>query len=94
MVTLVPGYPAVMSKINAAEAGADRSRTLFGGVARVLRAKAAGLDLFVLDAPHLFARPGNPYVGPDGRDWPDNPFRFAALCQIAARLALGRMSPF
>ena len=39
----------------------------------------AGLDLFVLDAPHLYDRPGNPYVGPDGRDWPDNAPRFAAL---------------
>ena len=37
-----------------------------------LPARAAGLDLFVLDAPHLFDRPGNPYLGPDGRDWPDN----------------------
>ena len=27
---------------------------------------ARRLDLFVLDAPHLFARPGNPYLGPDG----------------------------
>ena len=34
--------------------------------------KAKGLDLFVLDAPHLYDRPGNPYLGPDGKDWPDN----------------------
>jgi starch synthase len=93
VVTLVPGYPAVMNKINAAEV-VLAEKTLFGGPARVLRAKVAGLHLFVLDAPHLFARPGNPYVGPDGRDWPDNPFRFAALCLIAARLALGECPHF
>ena len=30
-------------------------------------------DLLVLDAPHLYARPGNPYLGPDGLDWPGQP---------------------
>ena len=93
VVTLVPGYPAVTSKIDSAEP-VLMAPDLFGSDARVLRAKAAGLDLFVLEAPHLFARPGNPYTGPDGGDWPDNPFRFAALCQIAARLALGECPRF
>ena len=32
----------------------------------MLAGKAAGLDLFVIDAPHLYDRPGNPYLGPDG----------------------------
>ena len=52
------------------------------------RRRAAGLDLFVLDAPHLYARDGDPYRGPDGRDWPDNAFRFAAL--VARRRAARR----
>ena len=93
VVSLVPGYPAVMNKLQSAELVLSVPE-LFGGGARVLRAAAAGLDLFVLDAPHLFVRPGGPYVGPDGRDWPDNSFRFAALCQIAARLALGECHGF
>ena len=37
---------------------------LFGGPARVLAGAAAGLDLFAIDAPHLYDRPGNPYLGP------------------------------
>src|SRR5258708_30806597 len=74
--TLVPGYPAVIG-------ATDRARTvhheddLFGGRARLLAAEVAGLDLLILDAPHLYDRPGNPYVGPDGHDWPDNAVRFA-----------------
>ena len=40
-----------------------------------------------LDSPRLFDRPGNPYLGPDGRDWPDNHLRFGALCRVAARIA-------
>ena len=59
----------------------------FGGPARLLRGDAAGLDLLVLDAPHLFNRPGNPYTGPNGADWPDNALRFAALSCMAAILA-------
>lgn len=92
-VTLVPGYPAVMDKIEAAEPALAAS-DLFGSVAKVLRARASGLDLFVLDAPHLFDRPGGPYAGPDGRDWPDNAFRFAALSLTAAQLGLGEAQGF
>ncbi len=86
--TLAPGYPAVMAALGDAEA-VHAMPDLFGGAARVLAAHAAGLDLLVLDAPHLFDRPGNPYTGPDGRDWPDNPFRFAALSRVAADIGLG-----
>ena len=59
----------------------------FGGPIRLLRGHAAGLDLAVLDAPHLFDRPGNPYTGPNGADWPDNALRFAALSCMAAIIA-------
>ncbi len=59
----------------------------FGGAARLLRGRAAGLDLAVLDAPHLFSRPGNPYAAANGAEWPDNPQRFAALARMAATIA-------
>jgi hypothetical protein len=57
-------------------------------------ARAAGLDLFVIDAPHLFDRPGNPYLGPDGLDWPDNALRFAALARVGADIGLGAVAAF
>ena len=82
-VTLIPGYPAVLGALSAAEPVLVFDG-LFGGPARLLRGQASGLDLLVLDAPHLYARPGNPYTGPDGLDWPDNAMRFAALAQVAA----------
>ena len=88
VTTLLPGYPAVMKSLDRAEevlAEAD----LFGGVARVLAARVSGLDLLILDAPHLYDRPGGPYLGPDGQDWPDNAFRFGALGWMAAKLASG-----
>ncbi len=86
--TLIPGYPAVMAALGRTRAVYSDS-DLFGGKARVLATRSAGLDLLVLDAPHLFARPGNPYLGPDGRDWPDNALRFAALSRIAADIGGG-----
>ena len=79
--TLVPGYPAVMAKLADAQP-AHAYDDLFGGPARILAGKAAGLDLFAIDAPHLYDRPGNPYLGPNGLDWPDNAQRFAALARV------------
>jgi starch synthase len=85
--TLLPGYPAVMAALEDA-APVHSLATLYGAPARVLVGRAAGLDLFVLDAPHLYARPGNPYGGPKG-EWPDNGVRFAALAQAAAAIGDG-----
>jgi len=85
VTTLIPGYPAVMKAI---KGRVERTFDgLFGGPASLLRAEAEGLDLLVLDAPHLFDRPGNPYLGPYGGEWGDNGVRFAALGVAAAQLA-------
>lgn len=46
-----------------------------------------GFPLLLLDCPPLFDRPGNPYLGPEGRDWLDNHLRFGLLSRAAARLA-------
>jgi starch synthase len=90
--TLVPGYPAVMDALTDAEPVLQRD--LFGGPARVLAGTAAGLAVFAIDAPHLYARPGNPYNAPYGGEWPDNPLRFAGLARIGADIGLGRVAGF
>lgn len=86
--TVVPGYAAVLDALT------DPTRVhefadLFGGPATVLRGTAAALDLLVIDAPHLFARAGNPYLGADGAEWADNGIRFAGLGAAAAALGAG-----
>jgi starch synthase len=86
--TLVPGYPAVTERLQDAETVYTFPQ-LFGGPGRIVAGRAGGLDLFVLDAPNLFARSGNPYVAPGGNDWPDNPIRFAALARVGASIAQG-----
>lgn len=88
MRTLLPGYPDVMREAGAAELVLS-DPDLFGGPARVLAARAGGLDLLILDAPHLYDREGGPYLTAEGEDWPDNPERFAALSWIGARIAAG-----
>src|SRR5262249_48628965 len=93
MRTLVPGYPDVMRALRAADEVLHRGE-FFGGPIRLLASSRDGLDLLVLDAPHLFARPGNPYLGPDGHDWPANGLRFAALARMAGEIGLGATSAF
>ncbi len=93
VITLMPGYPAVMGALESYEV-AHTVDVLFGGPARLLWGKAKELDLFVLDAPHLYNRPGNPYLGPDGKDWPDNSKRYAALSLIAAEIGRGVVADF
>lgn len=61
-------------------------QNLFGGDARVMAGDLDGLQVMLLDAPHLYDREGGPYAGPGG-DWFDNARRFAALSWVAAKMA-------
>ena len=88
MRTLLPGYPSVLEKLKGGRAVAQID-DLWGAPARLLAGRVAGLDIIVIEANHLYDRPGNPYMGPDGWDWPDNWKRFAALSWVASELALG-----
>ncbi len=90
---LLPGMPAVLNGVS------DLKRIIrlgpaFGAAIITLRQGRlpnSGLLAYVIDAPFLFARDGNPYLGPDGRDWKDNHRRYALLGWIAAHLAAGEL---
>ncbi|HMD64084.1 MAG TPA: glycogen synthase GlgA [Stellaceae bacterium] len=56
------------------------------GLARMPRSESLA---YLVDQPAFYDRPGNPYAGPDGRDWPDNHRRFGLFGWIAAELARG-----
>jgi starch synthase len=45
-----------------------------------------GVTLLLLACPHLYQRPGGPYVDTSGRDYHDNALRFGLLARIAAQL--------
>lgn len=90
---IVPGWPAVLVGLEkltlVCELGA-----LFGAGKVVLRLghlPASQVPVYVVDAPYLFQRSGNPYLGPDGKEWGDNLQRFALLGWVAAHLAAGEL---
>lgn len=83
---LLPGYQALQPLIKKGREVA-RYGDLMGGPVRIVLVKSKGLTLLLIDAPHLYDRPGNPYVQSDGTDWPDNHLRFGALCRVGADIA-------
>jgi starch synthase len=91
--TLLPAYPAVKAKLKKVSVALDIP-DLFGAPARILAGSAGGLDLFALDAPHLYERAGNIYLGADGFDWRDNAIRFAALARAGADIGLGAIPAY
>jgi len=93
VTTILPGYPAVMSALMDREC-VSYYENVFGHAVTLWRGTAHGHDLFVVDAPDLFDRPGNPYMGPDGRDWPDNAVRYAVFSRVVAWVAQGRIPGF
>ena len=83
---LMPAYPGLIERVGKTRR-IWRDDDLFGGPAVIHSGGTHGLDLLLLDAPHLFDRPGDPYSR-DGQEYPDNHVRFAALSWVAARLAI------
>ncbi len=83
---LLPGFPTVL-------AGLQHVREVawletFAGSACLLHGKTeGGLDLYVIRAPQLYDRPGNPYLDAQNNPYPDNHLRFALLGWMAARLS-------
>ncbi|MCT8268839.1 glycogen synthase GlgA [Afifella sp. JA880] len=94
---LLPAYPEVCERLKEAEALPLPGGKVLGQDGRLLAATTEeGLKVWALDVPAFFARVGNPYVGPNGHDWPDNHLRFAALSRVAADIAargVGRWRP-
>lgn len=85
MRVLLPAYRVLRPKLAAMDE-VWFEPALFGGDARVYAGEIAGLQMLLLDAPHLYDREGGPYSGPGG-DWFDNARRFAALSWVGARIA-------
>ncbi|MFA6441755.1 MAG: glycogen synthase GlgA, partial [Sterolibacterium sp.] len=86
---LVPRYPALAQAFPDAPVIAELPS--LGGALPPSKLCATvtpdGTPLLLLDCPALYERPGNPYLGGDGRDRPDNRIRFGLLSRVAALLA-------
>jgi starch synthase len=92
---LLPGLPAILEAVQSARTVVDIG-ACFGALrVRLLLGRMPGnhLPVYVVDAPHLYRRPGGPYQADDGSEWPDNLQRFALLGWVAAHLAADDADP-
>ncbi|MCF8177446.1 MAG: glycogen synthase GlgA [Sulfuritalea sp.] len=85
---LIPAYPGLLQHFpDAVEVARPH---WLGGAFPTPSLKLAhvsdGCSLLLLDYAPYYDRPGNPYLGADGKDWPDNPLRFGLLSRVAAWL--------
>ena len=86
----LPAFPAFLDAFHLTDA--VRLATPFAAERiRVTLATLPGSKIaaYLVDHPPFYDRPGGPYGGPDGRDWPDNHRRFALLGWVAAALGTG-----
>ncbi|RYF72443.1 MAG: glycogen synthase GlgA, partial [Comamonadaceae bacterium] len=90
---LLPGFPAIVSGVTDLAAThelrapwGDSTRILVG---RIVTSGCPDITAYVIDAPHLYDRPGNPYEDAQRRPYGDNHRRFALLGWAAAQLAQG-----
>lgn len=87
---VLPAYPEAL------EAAGDchlRSTFHMHGTEATLiegRLPESSVTVWFLDCRGLFNRSGNPYVGEDGRPWPDNAERFALFGRAVAEVAMNR----
>jgi starch synthase len=96
---LLPAFPAIASQaislrsVAALPAGTTRwgSASPELPIAEIYLATLPELDeaVYLLHAPDLYDRPGNPYLDAHGKDWGDNAQRFAALGWAGASLGQG-----
>jgi starch synthase len=92
---LLPGLPGILEGLTQTRKVADLGTCLGVAGVRLLtgRLGADGMPAWVVDAPLLYQRPGNPYLMPDGRDWPDNLQRFGLLGWVATQIAGAGIAP-
>ncbi len=87
---VMPAYHAVLAGMD----NADTVETLSDyddSPVRLLRTvlEDTGIPVYLVDAPALFDRPGNPYSDASHRDWDDNAQRFGLFAKVVSEMALG-----
>jgi len=92
---VLPGLPAILAGLERSQAVCELGAIFGAGrvTLRLGRLAHNQVAAYVIDAPYLYQRPGNPYLAPDGSEWLDNLQRFGLLGWVAAHLAAGELDP-
>lgn len=84
---LLHAFPDIRSGISDAKVVARRDT--FAGHFTLLYGRFNGVGVYLIDAPHLYDRPGSPYHDTNLYAYPDNVQRFALLGWVGAEMACG-----
>lgn len=84
---LLPAYPAMLTALS--DSTVLTTVDCFAGHISLRYGQYQGLGIYLIDAPHLFDREGNPYHDENYQDYADNYLRFALLSYVGAALADG-----
>ena len=90
---VLPGLPAILKGLEDSKVVCELG-TAFGAgrvTLRLGRLAHNQVAAYVIDAPYLYRRQGNPYLAADGNEWTDNLQRFGLLGWVAAHLAAGEL---
>ncbi|PMC26545.1 glycogen synthase GlgA, partial [Klebsiella aerogenes] len=88
---LLPGYPDIRRGIT--DAQVVTRRDTFAGRITLLFGHFNGVGIYLIDAPHLYDRPGSPYHDANMNAYTDNVLRFALLGWVGSEMACG-LDPF
>lgn len=89
---LLPGYRSVLRALGAVREIAALHCAPAREAVRLLETTLPGtsIKIWLVDSPEHFDRDGGPYLGPDGKDWPDNAERFTVFSRVAEAVGLDR----
>ncbi len=92
---VLPGLPSIVAGLQHARVVCELGAVFGAGRVTLRLGQLAhnGVEAYVVDAPYLYRRAGNPYQASDGSEWSDNLQRFALLGWVAAHLAAGELDP-
>jgi starch synthase len=90
---LLPGLPDILKGVENQQLVCELGAMYGAGrvTLRLGRLAHNQLAAYVIDAPYLYLRAGNPYLAADGAEWLDNLQRFGLLGWVAAHLAAGEL---
>lgn len=88
---ILPAYPDAVERAIPLKTVATIPMTGVAGDVRLLEGTLAEeTPVYLVDAPGLFDRRGNPYTNPNGQDWGDNAQRFSLFSRVIAAVAMNR----